>query len=140
MEKRIPIINTTAMPIYVGSNMVPPGETRDFPESQVPLHLRPQEEAAPAAPEQPADLIADLLKLTVKEVVEAFDALSDEELDRIDELENADGSPRKTLAAAIAEERLKRAAANDAPGGNEGGNTDGAAAENTNTSEGGAQA
>jgi hypothetical protein len=110
MEKRISVHNPTAMPIYVGSNMVPAGETRDFPESLVPPHLRPQ--AAPELAAEPeSDPVAELLALSVKDIVSGFDALTDEDLARLGALENADDTPRKSLVSAITEEQLKRAAA-----------------------------
>lgn len=113
---RIPVINNTAMPIYVGSAMIPAGETRDFEENDVPLHLRPAPAAAPAAPEKPADPaavrktdLAELLKHPVKDVREHFSAFSDEDLTTIETLENAAEKPRSTLLEAIAEEQLQRA-------------------------------
>lgn len=115
MEKRISVHNPTGMPIYVGSNMVPAGETRDFPESLVPPHLRPQPDSKPAADEAALDLIADLQKLSVKEVVSALPGLSADDMARLEELEKADGSPRKGVMNAITEEKLKRAA--DQPAG-----------------------
>lgn len=131
MEKRITVHNPTAMPIYVGSNMIPPGETRDFAESTVPPHLRPQEAAEEPAAEEPAlDLIANLQKLSIKDIVTALADLSTEDLARLEELENADGSPRKGLMTALVEEKLKRAAADqqqnqDPDGDPSGGNGDG---------------
>lgn len=119
MEKRISVHNPTGMLIYVGSDMVPAGETRDFPESAVPPHLRPQPAPqAPAADEPTLDLIADLQKLSVKEIVAALPDLSAEDMARLEELENADGSPRKGVMNALTEEKLKRAAGNDEAGSN----------------------
>ncbi|MDP3425478.1 MAG: hypothetical protein Q8S32_17190 [Burkholderiaceae bacterium] len=110
MEKRITVHNPTAMALYVGSDMVPPYETRDFPESRVPPHLRPQDEPAPVAEAEP-DLIAELLALSVKDIVSSFDTLSDEDLVRLAELENAgEITARKSLLSAIAEAQLERAA------------------------------
>ena len=85
----------------------------------VPLHLRP----APAEPEPetPVDALADLVGGTVKEVSAAVPGLSDEDLARLGDLEQAKGdSARKGVLSAIAEETLKRAeakAAADAAGG-----------------------
>lgn len=110
---RIPVTNATAMPIYVGAAMVPPGETRHFEEHDVPLHLRP----APAEPEEPApaaDPAAALLEGTVAHITAALPALPDNLLDRIGELEQQAKAPRKTLLAAIAEETLNRAEAKQA--------------------------
>lgn len=111
MEKRIPVTNNTAMPLYVGSNLVPPGETRDFPESQVPPHLRPAEEATPEEETQ-TDPLAELLAGSVKDIAEQIGDLSDEDLARLGDLEQLKGdTARKTLLSAIAEETLKRAEA-----------------------------
>lgn len=49
--KRIMVHNPTGCPIYVGASMVPAGESRDFPEDQVPEHLRPQETVVTPEPE-----------------------------------------------------------------------------------------
>ena len=107
---KIPVHNPNDHPIYVGTSMILPGETRHFDKHEVPRHLWPKDDSESAAAE-PADLIADLLKLTVREVAEAFADLSGEDLDRLKSLENASPSPRKTLLSALTEERLKRAAA-----------------------------
>ena len=107
MEKRIDVTNNTAMPLYVGSNIVPPGETRDFPESQVPMHLRTAEESPPEA-EAPKDAVLELLDSSIPEIVAALADLSDEDLARLKAAEEA-GKTRKGLMAALAEEELKRA-------------------------------
>lgn len=107
---KIPVHNPEDHAIYIGTSMILPGETRHFDKHEVPRHLWPKDDSEDAAPE-PADLIADLLKLTVREVAEAFADLSGEDLDRLESLENASPSPRKTLLSALTEERLKRAAA-----------------------------
>lgn len=108
---RIPVTNNTQMPIYVGAYMIPPGETRDFDESQVPAHLRP----APPAPEPEAppaeDPLAAIREQSVADIVELLPALSDDELARLGDLEQIQANPRKTLLAALAEEQLKRAEA-----------------------------
>lgn len=111
MEKRIPVSNNTQMPIYVGSNMVPPGETRDFPESQVPPHLRPVAQVAETAPApgNDGDPLLELLDKPIKEITPLLAALTDDELTRLEAAENA-GKTRSTLIAAIAEEKLQRAA------------------------------
>lgn len=119
MTPKIPVHNPGAMAIYVAGLMIPPGETRHFDADLVPLHLRP----APAEPEPetPVDALADLVGGTVKEVSAAVPGLSDEDLARLGDLEQAKGdSARKGVLSAIAEETLKRAeakAAADAAGG-----------------------
>ena len=108
MEKRIPVTNNTKMNLYVGSNIVPPGETRDFPESQVPHHLRPatvEEEKV----EVIKDLLVELLLANVKDVTAALAGMATADVERLGELEQA-GQNRKTLLSAIAEELLNRAA------------------------------
>lgn len=113
-EKRIVVHNPSAMLLYVGSEVVPPGETRDFPESQVPAHLRSA--AAPTAPEPVADPLADLLNHPVKAIAAALaersdlgvPVVSDEQLAALKAAEEA-GKNRSTLLAAIAEETLRRA-------------------------------
>ncbi|MBU1692289.1 MAG: hypothetical protein KJ958_05480 [Gammaproteobacteria bacterium] len=106
MEK-IPVTNNTAMPIYVGSSMVPAGETRHFDIDHVPLHLRPvaAEVEAPFALDNNA-LVA-LIGESVKNIIEAFPTLTLEELEQIGEIEQL-GQNRKTLLSAIATEILKR--------------------------------
>lgn len=98
MEKRISIANTTAMPIYVGSHMVPPGETRDFPESLVPPHLRPASvEEAPVVADDP--LVA-LLDENIKTIQAKLPDLADADIARLLEIES-DGQSRKTLVEAL---------------------------------------
>lgn len=116
---KIPVHNPTAMPIYVGASMVLPGETRHFDEQDVPSHLRPTQAEVEAGPDESQyDPLAELLALSVKDIVSGFDALTDEEIARLGALENAAGTPRKSLVSAITEEQLTRAAAkNDGGGG-----------------------
>jgi hypothetical protein len=109
MEKRISVSNNTKMNLYVGSNIVPPGETRDFPESQVPHHLRPQEESPAKEPAAPADPLAELLKGTVKEVVAVLKGMPLADIEKLGELEQA-GQARKGVLSAIADIQLTHAA------------------------------
>lgn len=114
--QRITVHNTTGMPIYVGSTMIPAGDSRDFDERDVPAHLRPApaiaaEVEAPAEP-PPADPLAELIKKPVREIVEAFGTLTAEQLAELDAREHTDPTPRKTLLEAIGEERLRRAQGN----------------------------
>jgi hypothetical protein len=94
--------------------MIPPGETRHFDADLVPLHLRP----APVEPEVDEtryDPLAELIEGTVKEVAAALADLSDEDLSRLGDLEQAKGdAARKGVLSAIAEEILKRADASTA--------------------------
>ncbi len=110
MEKRIPVTNNTKMNMHVGSNIVPPGETRDFPESQVPHHFRPVEKAEEApAPAPQTDPLAELLNGTVKAVTAALPAMADADIERLGELEQA-GQARKGVLGSIADVLLNRAA------------------------------
>jgi hypothetical protein len=108
---RVPVTNNTAMPIYVGVNMIPGGETRHFEESDVPEHLRPAPAPEPA-PTLPPDPLVELAGKGVKEIVEAIPSLSTADLERVGELEQAKGEgARKTLLSAMVEALLKRAEA-----------------------------
>jgi len=112
---QIPVHNNTKMPIYVGASMVPPGETRHFPEHQVPAHLRPAlaKKAAPAA----APAVTDILDKTIKEIVPLLSTYSDEDLQILKAAEQA-GKTRDGIMKAIAEEELRRADARvENPGG-----------------------
>lgn len=106
---KIPVSNTTAMPIYVGACMIPAGETMHFEESEVPDHLRPAPASAeaPAAPDNP---IATLAKESIKTITAAFAEMSIEQIDALGEYEQQSEAPRKGLLSAISEELLKRAA------------------------------
>lgn len=109
-DERIAVENKTAMPMYVAGSMIPPGETRHFPCYQVPEHLRPAPSATAEPEAEEVDSLADLVGHSVKDIVEALPQLSDAQLLRVLELDEADGSPRKTLHEAVAAERLRRAA------------------------------
>lgn len=106
MEK-IPVTNDTAMPIYVGSAMIPPGETRHFDEEQVPHHLRPEKPAEAVSAPDPSAALAELLEGSVAEVKGSLSDLSLEDVERLGEMEQL-GQKRKTLLAAIADEVLNR--------------------------------
>jgi hypothetical protein len=115
---KIPVKNTTKMPIYVGATMIAAGETRHFEEQDVPLHLRPAA-AQPAAPEPAADPLQVLVtESTAAEVIEALPDLTTEDLERLGDLEqarmhNEKPAPRKSVLSAISETLLKRAEAGD---------------------------
>lgn len=133
---KIPVHNPSAMPIYVHGAMILPGETRHFDEQDVPSHLRPQP-VDEAEPEQaPPSLMAQLRTLGVKDCIEAFPDLADDDLVELETLENAEANPRKTLIAAIVEEKLKRAADDEASKTGGAGNEDGAGNGNEQGNEG----
>jgi hypothetical protein len=111
---KIPVHNTTAMPIYVGASMVPAGEIRHFDEEDVPAHLRPaaQVEELPAPP--PDAIHKLVVSASKKEVLEAIPGLTDKDLARLGDEEQRrmtkdKPSARKEVLAAIAEEQLRRA-------------------------------
>lgn len=111
MSKKVSVTNSNAMPIYVGAQMIPAGETRHFDEDQVPENLRPvPEEAAPIA--APLDGMQALSEGKVSDITAALPSLSDADLERLGEIEQTKGdAARKTLLSAIAEETIKRAEA-----------------------------
>lgn len=111
---RINVHNTTRMPIYVGSTMIPPGDSRDFDEHDVPEHLKPAPvpPAPPAEeekPDQPASKLAELRAKSVEVIKAALVTLTEEELIALEAAESADETPRKTLLEAVTAERLRRA-------------------------------
>ncbi len=109
---RVTVHNPTGMPIFVGSTMIPAGDSRDFDEQNVPEHLLPPAPApAEAPPEAAAGEIglAAMAKRPAKELLEMLPAMRAEHLAELEAIENA-GAQRKTLLAAIAERRLALAA------------------------------
>lgn len=134
MRERISINNNTAMPMFIGSEMIAPGDTRDFFADQVPEHYRPapaqagpteeeraaaeeqarQDEEARAQAIEEARLalnakVTDLLATTVENIKASLPALSSEELTAAAaaELLKGDGA-RKTLLEALEGELAKR--------------------------------
>ena len=107
MEK-VPVTNNTAMPIYVGSNMVPPGETRHFDLAEVPEHLRPAP-AEVAAEAVETDPVEALSAKSAKEIIGAIPGLTDQQLEQLGNLEQARETPRTTVLKAISETSLTRA-------------------------------
>lgn len=106
MSKMIPVHNSTEMPLYVSGAMVPPDETKHFPEHQVPAHLRPQQ--APAAAPEAVDPIAVILAHKAPDIEAMLPGMSDEDLQALKQGEE-NGKARKGLLAAIAEDELRRA-------------------------------
>ena len=94
------ITNNTKSPIYEGNRMIMPGDTQVFPDLPAP--------PAPAAAAVDDD-IAAIQKFSVKDIVHGLPALPDADLDRLEALENASATPRKSLFEALAHERLARA-------------------------------
>lgn len=105
---KIAIENKTQMPMYVAGQMIPPGEFRHFNKDQVPAEHLPAEEEAPEP--EPEDSIMLLSKMSVKVIMDKFTELSDADLERLGELEQAKGDDaRTTLLGGISSEMLHRA-------------------------------
>jgi hypothetical protein len=106
----VPYTNNKPHNQHIGGRVIRPGETRMVDASLVP-NATPEEAApGPAAPNP----LAELVKKKVKDIEAALPTLSDAELDEVLKLDGADatdGQPRKGVAEAIAEEKLRRAAA-----------------------------
>jgi len=102
---RIVIHNPGTGPMYVGNHTVPPGDSRDFDEADVPPHLRPQPEGEMLPTVDP---INDLVGSPIKEILPQLKALAAHDLDLLEEAERT-GPARKGLMSAITEEKLRRA-------------------------------
>lgn len=80
MEKIVAVTNEGKEPIYIGSLMVVPGDTRHFPIEQVPEHLRPKEAPPATDPvpsgEPPADPIAAAFSCKSEELVATITSLT----------------------------------------------------------------
>ena len=107
-------VNETEHTQFVGGRMIPPGEGRDVPLMYLPATHRPEPVAVVVQASPSLDvLLADLLTLSVKNIVLQLPELTHEALDRLEALEREMPAPhvtRKTLIEAIGVERLKRAA------------------------------
>ena len=112
MEK-IPVTNPNAMPIYVSGLMIPPGETRHFDRAQVPPEFLPKIEEE-EAPQDAGDPLTKLQEGSVKDISEALPGLSDEDLERLGEIEQQSAKPRSSLLGKIAELQLERVNARNA--------------------------
>lgn len=111
---KIPVCNVSASAIFVGSIMVPPGETRLFEPHEVPPEYRidAPDEASDFTPEDP--LLA-LAALSIAQLALGLPDLSDDELDRLEIIEQEKAKPRAGALAEITAERLRRAEA-ETPG------------------------
>lgn len=109
MEK-IPVHNPSAMPMYVHGVMIPAGETRHFDKADVPQLYWPQDVAPEVPDESQFDIVAEIAELSVPKIIAALPGLSDADLERLGDIEQAKGdNARKTALSAIAEELLNRA-------------------------------
>lgn len=104
--QQIPIENRGKTTIYVGGRMIPPGETRHFPEDEIPPEFRQPAEtrAEPAA----ADPVQEFLAASAAQITGGLDVLSDQFLEAAENAEMG-GKARKGVLQALAAERLARA-------------------------------
>lgn len=100
--------------IYVGGKLIAPGESRDIDERDLPPEMQGpavailEETAAPSLD----DLVNELREKSVPVITAELPGLTQETLDRLNELETGDPIPRTTLLTALGNEHLRRA--NDA--------------------------
>lgn len=100
------VTNDGDSPMYVGGQMIPPGETKVIEDGDAPPEFR-----APAPPveEEPAkDTLAEIAGFKADLILPLLADLSDEDLARLQGLES-EGKARKTVLEGIAAEGLKRA-------------------------------
>lgn len=111
---KIYIENNGDSPMFVGGRLIPPGGGRLFEASEAPPEYHP---AAGAVAEEPAGDPAALLdahvneerKHSVHDLKLQLPNWSHEALVRLQALEGADETPRKTLLEAIGDELIRRA-------------------------------
>jgi hypothetical protein len=104
MEQK-PVHNAGKTTRYLGGIAIPPGETRMVDARLVPDD-KPPEAADPAGEPDP---LAELLKLSVAQIVRELPGLDDEAVTRLGMRENLRDNPRKSLLEAIANHLLHRA-------------------------------
>jgi hypothetical protein len=118
-----PITNPGNTSRYVAGRLIAPGETRLIPQDELPPNLHEggildqnepesaevggEEQQNPSTDQDKA--LKELLEQTVPSISEALPKLSAEDLDRLEQLEEAAEKPRKGVLEAVAEERLNRA-------------------------------
>jgi hypothetical protein len=107
---KIPYTNITNKIQHIGSVTLFPGQCREIEERYLPKNPAPESILAPDS------TIQTLLKSSVGDVVSALPNLSAEHLDEVEAGESGKEKPRSTLMKAIAEERLRRAAADPETG------------------------
>lgn len=110
-----PISNNGKTPVFVGGRMIPPGETVTFEAHELPPEYRLASVNEVANVDGNDPLLA-LVDLSIGKLALGLPALSEEELARLESLEEAKEKPRAGALAAITEERLRRAE-RAAPGG-----------------------
>lgn len=102
---KVPYTNETTHFVHIGGVTIPPGETRDVDATLLPGYEPPV--LAPPEPEVPPDLLAELLKASIKNIVPEMPGMSADDLARAVTLEEA-GQKRRTLLEAFAAENLRR--------------------------------
>lgn len=135
MSKTVSISNDGTDARFVMGIMIAPGETRVFTAEEAPPELRPDAEALPVAAEY--DQLAFLVGLPVAKLVSWLPGLNDEELGRLEELEQAKEKPRAGALAEITGERLRRAEAGTPGGLDEGADGTDEAADTAAAGDGG---
>lgn len=115
MKNPVPVTNPGASPMFVAGAMIAPGETRIFAADALPPEYCTAP-AAPAAAAPGADALLAIAALPVAQMSAGLPALTDEELERLEALEQGKAKPRNGALAAITAERLRRAEART-PGG-----------------------
>lgn len=111
----IPISNHGEHPIFVGGRMIPPGETVTFEDGELPPEYRVASVDVAVEAEGDDPLLA-LVDLPIAKLALGLPELSDDELERLEGLEQAKEKPRAGALAEIVAERLRRAE-QSAPGG-----------------------
>lgn len=108
---KIPFFNETSRFVHIGAVTIPPNETRDVDPRLLPGYQAPTAEKADAD-----DPLLAVVALSVAKMAAGLPDLSDDELLRLEALEQAKEKPRQGALAEITQERLRRAE-KAAPGG-----------------------
>lgn len=106
--EQVPVHNDTDQIMYVAGRAIPPGESRHFTRQEAP-HLF-QAETVEEIVEESTDNLALIAGGSVPGIEAVLPNLSDDDLDRLEQLE-IDGKARVTALRAITEEKLNRAQA-----------------------------
>lgn len=93
--------------MFVGGTLIPPGEGRHV---DVPAEPAPEAPQADDSGAQLNDQVAELRKLSAKDLSAALPGQSAEVLDLLAQAEKAAAKPRSTVLQAIESEQLARAA------------------------------
>lgn len=110
MGKLIAVVNNGTSPIYVGDQVVVPGNCRHFDEDLVPLHLRPavvEAAAEIAVAPPPADPLAAELGCEPEQLLDAIAAVADVgQIMKLAELELASATPREGVLDALGDRQM----------------------------------